>query len=202
MVRKYVSSLLNRSLSYLPLMTYMKYLHVFETEADACSFITENDLFDTYDSEVDSMLFKEFSERIQRLGSEGQTLLLKGNLTFYDKMVMVLFSLVQTDYLFLDFLYEVIQGCKGTGILYRQQVTDYFCRKKQSHKNLQKWGEATFKTLGCKYISILTEGRFIKKESKTEYQLQLGALSASVCEYISKQNEGLEFLRVMNADLE
>lgn len=181
-------------------MTYLKYLHVFETEADACSFITENDLFDTYDSEADLILFKEFSERLQKLGEDGQMLLLKGNLTFYDKMVMVLFSLVESDYLFLDFLYEVIQGCKDTGILYRQQVTDYFCKKKQSHKNLQRWGDATFKTLGCKYISILTDGCFIKKTSKTEYLLQLDSLSSSVCEYISKQNEGLEFLRVMNTD--
>lgn len=103
--------------------------------------------------------------RLNSLPEDIQESILKSDIT--TSKVLVLISIMKTDRLFFEFMYEVYRNniILGDFTLKDREINLFFQDKKEKSETVDKWVEATIKKLKSTYIAILTDAGLIRIEN-------------------------------------
>lgn len=102
---------------------------------------------------------------------------------------LVLYSILQVDLLFLEF----VRGVYLEKILtFRHEITKkevsrFIERQIENNEKAQKWSEKTVKELSSTFIRILVEGGFIQKINSDTYQIQRMVLSLDAEKFLREK---------------
>ncbi|MDO4486383.1 MAG: DUF1819 family protein [Bacillota bacterium] len=74
-----------------------------------------------------------------------------------------LITVIRTDRLFFEFLYEVYRekSIIGTGVLEKEDVNVFFTRKESQSEDIAKWKDTTKKRLGSLYLNFMVDANLL-----------------------------------------
>lgn len=103
--------------------------------------------------------------RLNSLPEDIQEAILNSDIT--TSKVLVLISIMKTDRLFFEFMYEVYRNniILGDFTLKDREINLFFQDKKEKSETVDKWVEETIKKLKSTYIAILTDAGLIRIEN-------------------------------------
>ena len=112
-------------------------------------------------------IFNTVSTRVQGLDSSFYALFEKSDVS--NQKLIALIAVMQTDSLFLDFMYEVYREklILGMNELKDSDLGIFFKNKQLQSEKVAKWTDYTLKTLGACYKTMLMEAGLIDQSTGT-----------------------------------
>lgn len=114
-----------------------------------------------------TQIFNTVSTRVQRLDSSFYKVFEKSDVS--NQKLIALIAIMQTDSLFLDFMYEVYREklILGMNELKDSDLAIFFRNKQLQSEKVAKWTDYTLKRLGACYKTMLMEAGLIDQSAGT-----------------------------------
>ena len=189
MIEKYSASATNHLFWFLEFKKYVNLLNEGKTNDDIKQLSINENIFSASTKARAEKIYNIVPKRINSLDKSFYDVFLNGDLA--TQKLFTLISIMMTDRLFFDFIYEVIREKMiiGSNEISEVDIRVFFKNKQSQDERVAKWTDYTFKKLGSCYKTMLYEAGVIEK-SKDKRKIYKPILEQSLKTCLENNNMG------------
>lgn len=167
MIEKYSASAINHLFWFLEFKKYINLLTEGKTNDDIKQLSINENVFSASTKARSDKIYNIVSKRVKSLDDSFYTVFLNGDLA--TQKLITLISIMMTDRLFFDFIYEVIREkiIIGSNEVSESDIRIFFNNKQSQYEKVANWTDYTIKKLGSSYKSMLYEAGVLEKANNT-----------------------------------
>lgn len=157
MEKKYSATLVSKPFWFVEFKKAMILLSEGKSMAEIKSLSEENNIFSAISKSRAKEIYNTLSRRIQSLPDDLTSLFINEEITM--QKIIALISVMNTDRLFFEFIYEVYREkiILGDDSLLDSDIRIFFKNKETQSERVAGWKDYTFKRLSGSYKTILLE---------------------------------------------
>lgn len=163
---KYSTGLVSQSFWFVEMKRMIQLRDQGKTDVEIRAACLEENLLGLSKESRAQRVFRYLINRMNALGDRMIKLYLSSSLQ--TQKIITLISILKTDRLFFEFLYEVYRDKVLTGgaTIETQDVRIFFHKKEVQAPPISEWKDATRARLAKIYINYLTEANLLRKEKR------------------------------------
>lgn len=198
MEKKYSATLVSKPFWFVEFKKAMILLSEGKSMAEIKSLSEENNIFSAISKSRAKEIYNTLSRRIQSLPDDLTSLFINEEITM--QKIIALISVMNTDRLFFEFIYEVYREkiILGDDSLLDSDIRIFFNNKETQSERVAGWKDYTFKRLGGSYKTILLESGLAVPDHN---QMKIvKPLLDSDLENCLKNNQMIQFIHALTGE--